>query len=167
MATATMISPPDEELRAATISLKGDNPSLGVAKLRTLMLQENPTWALSELRLKKILQSEGLINTQPNTPGGSAKDVTVFPSSRLVDDLETDKWSSRVDVKYFDKRKGKGLISKDKIAEGETIWKEDPFVIAAEWQDFRQYLAHLTHLCIGIFTNCNNHRAHACIAQHR
>jgi hypothetical protein len=126
-------TPSDEELRAAAISLKGDNPLFGVARLRTLLLQDNPTWALSEGRLKKILHSEGLINKQqtPSTGG------VMHPSSQLIEDLDIEKWTHRIEVKVFDKSKGKGLVAKEKIVHGDTIWKEDPFIIAPEWYWFR------------------------------
>ncbi len=29
--------------------------------------------------------------------------------------------------------KGKGLVATEDIAQGETLWREDPFVIAPEW----------------------------------
>ncbi|KAI0032124.1 hypothetical protein K488DRAFT_50580 [Vararia minispora EC-137] len=126
------VTPSDEELRATAISLKGDNPSFGVARLRALLLQENSSWTVSEGRLKKILQSEGLINNQQQQ--SSIQSAEIYPSSRLVEDLDIERWSSLVEVKYFDKRKGKGLVAKEKIASGETIWKEDPFILAPEWE---------------------------------
>ena len=43
------------------------------------------------------------------------------------------KWTSKVEVRYFDKIKGKGLVAKEKIEEGQVVWKEDPFALAPEW----------------------------------
>ena len=31
------------------------------------------------------------------------------------------------------RKKGKGLVASEDIAEGEVVWKEDPFVLAPEW----------------------------------
>ena len=42
-------------------------------------------------------------------------------------------FSKKIEVKYFDKAKGKGLIAKEEIGEREIVWKEDPFVLAPEW----------------------------------
>ncbi|KAJ7938455.1 hypothetical protein B0H13DRAFT_2302012 [Mycena leptocephala] len=52
---------------------------------------------------------------------------------RLVAGLDVAQWTPRVAVRVFDRRKGKGLAATAKIAAGEAIWLEDPFVIAAEW----------------------------------
>ena len=84
-ATAALISPEDEDLRSAVIELKGDNPSLGAAKLRALLLQENPTWTVSEARLKKVLQSEGLVNLQASQANAPAPGEELFPTSRVVE----------------------------------------------------------------------------------
>jgi len=130
--SVVLISPEDDDLRTAVIELKGDNPSLGAAKLRVLLLQQNPTWTVSEARLKKVLQAEGLVNTQQSSAPALGEEV--YPSSRLVEDLDVEKWSARVEVKFFDKKKGKGLVAKEKITQGETVWKEDPFIIAPEWE---------------------------------
>ena len=40
---------------------------------------------------------------------------------------------AKVAVKHFGKKKGKGLVAKEVVEEGETIWKEDPFILAPEW----------------------------------
>ena len=57
----------------------------------------------------------------------------MYPVSKVVEDLDIERWTGRVQVKYIDRRKGKGLFAKEKIAEGEVIWKEDPFIISPEW----------------------------------
>ena len=57
----------------------------------------------------------------------------MYPSSTLVEGLDIAKWTTTVEVKYFDRRKGKGLVAKEPISEGQVVWKEDPFVIAPEW----------------------------------
>ena len=39
----------------------------------------------------------------------------------------------KAEVRFFGRAKGKGLVARAPIAAGETIWKEDPFVLAPEW----------------------------------
>jgi hypothetical protein len=52
MSTATApISPPEEDLKTAIISLKERHPTLGITKYHTLLLSENPEWIVSEKRL--------------------------------------------------------------------------------------------------------------------
>lgn len=129
MSPHTKISPSEDDLRAALVALKTRYPSLGIVKTHSILLASYPDWTVSEKRTRKVLQSEGLIL---DTPSPQATDF-VYPSSRLIPDLDISKWSSKVQVRYYDKRKGKGLVATEDIEEGETIWKEDPFILAPEW----------------------------------
>ena len=129
------ISPSDDQLVLAIKASRAETPSLGVPKLLVALLSANPTWALSDKRLRKVLQKEGL---SLSTPKSVKKDVTQteYPVSQLNEDLlDLDHWCAKIDVKYFGKEKGKGLVCKEKIEEGEILWKEDPFAyFPAEWQ---------------------------------
>jgi hypothetical protein len=152
------ISPPEEDLKAAVASLKKGHPALGTAKLHALLLSENPSWTVSEKRLRRILkisnpdgppglaQHQGLeyATTGTGTPRGpgpssspptttGSKAAHLYPSSTLVDGLDVSRWTTIIEVKYFDKKKGKGLVAKEPISEGQVVWKEDPFIIAPEW----------------------------------
>lgn len=147
------ISPPEEELKAAVASLKKGHPALGIAKLHSLLLSENPSWAVSEKRLRRILrnsnpdgphaQHEGLEYATIGTPRGPGPSSTpsttgsnaahVYPSSALVEGLDVSRWTTAIEVTYFDRKKGKGLVAKEPISEGQHVWKEDPFIIAPEW----------------------------------
>jgi len=130
MSTA-LISPPEEDLKAAVVSLKKEHPALGIAKLHALLLSENPTWTVSEKRLRRILKNSG--SDTPAGPSTAATETQAYPSSTLVEGLDIAKWTAAVEVKYFDRIKGKGLVAKEPISEGQVVWKEDPFVIAPEW----------------------------------
>jgi hypothetical protein len=130
MATPSPVSPPDNELIPAVVAIKASNPELGIAKTLSAVLAAHPDWAVSEKRLRKVLQNEGLIvggNTKA-TEGGR-----IYPSSRIIEDLDVSAWSSKVQVRYFNKIRGKGLVAKEKISAGEVIWKENPFILAPEW----------------------------------
>ncbi|KAK1222402.1 hypothetical protein PQX77_014735 [Marasmius sp. AFHP31] len=132
---STKLTPSDNELKEVLRSLKTSNPALGIPKVHALLLQTHPEWLVSEKRTRKFLQNEGLvISADPNGNSFQDKGKAPYPSSRVIPNLDVAKWSTKVEVKYFNKRKGKGLVAKEKIAEGEAIWKEDPFVIAPEWQ---------------------------------
>ena len=119
-----MTTPGEEELKSALIELKAQNPSLGISKIHALLLAAHPDWTVSEKRTRKILQTQGLVQG-----AGPA----VHPTSRLIPNFDVKKYSSKVAPKFFDKRKGKGLVAVEPIKEGEVIWKEDPFVMAPEW----------------------------------
>jgi hypothetical protein len=130
---APPISPPEEDLKSTVISLKKAYPALGVTKLHALLLSENPAWTVSEKRLRRILNAEGLILQQSQQQQKRDDTAVLYPSSTLVEGLDVTKWTTAVEVKYFGRQKGKGLIAKEPISEGQVVWKEDPFIIAPEW----------------------------------
>ncbi|KAF8824592.1 hypothetical protein HHX47_DHR8000115 [Lentinula edodes] len=149
-------SPSDQDLRAAVVSLKSIHPTLGIAKIHALLLETHPDWIVSEKRTKKALQSEGLTlqssqstaqsversvatsDSLAQTKGSKASKASgsgvnnIFPSSKLIPNLDISKYSTKIEVKHFNKKKGKGLVAKEKILAGTPVWKEDPYVVAAE-----------------------------------
>ncbi|EAU81457.1 hypothetical protein CC1G_05287 [Coprinopsis cinerea okayama7 len=130
-------SPPEDVLTTALVELKTQNPTLGISKIHALLLKEKPDWIVSEKRTKKILQAEGLTlppSTANGAGSGSSGAPSVYPTSRTIPNLDLSKWTSKVQVKVFDKVKGKGLVSNAEIQEGELIWKEDPFIVSPEWE---------------------------------
>ena len=139
MSTTTPISPPEEALRSAVQSLRNQHPTLGVAKLHAVLLSENSEWAVSEKRLRRMMIAEGLTLQPPpqqrkaTTTPKASPGAHIYPSSTLIEGLDVTKWTAAAEIKYFDKRRGKGIIAKEAISEGQVIWKEDPFIIAPEW----------------------------------
>lgn len=130
--TQTPVSPPETELKIVLTALRNENPTLGVPKLHALLLTTRPEWAVSEKRARKILQNEGLILSSGQR-NGNATETNSFPKSKLIELLDVSKIADKVEVHYFDERKGKGLLAKQNLAENEVVWKEDPFILAPEW----------------------------------
>jgi len=54
-------------------------------------------------------------------------------SSSTESHLDPNKWTAKAAVRRFDPVKGKGLVAAAHIEEGETVWKEDPWVMTADW----------------------------------
>lgn len=131
--TKKMTSPAEDDLKSALVAIKSQNPSLGIAKTHALLLANHPNWVVSEKRTRKLLQHEGLVLNGATPPPARAPDSPVYPSSRVIHNLDLHRWTPKVKVKYFDKKKGKGLVAAQEIKEGEVIWKEDPFILAPEW----------------------------------
>ncbi|KIK57606.1 hypothetical protein GYMLUDRAFT_229170 [Collybiopsis luxurians FD-317 M1] len=129
---SSSLSPSEKDLKDALISLKSTHPNLGILKIHALLLEAHPEWAVSEKRTRKTLQSEGLVLQSSTEP--SAKSANVFPSSKLIPNLDVAKYNAKLQVKHFSKKKGKGLVAREKIVAGEPLWKEDPYIIAAEWE---------------------------------
>ncbi|KAJ7071989.1 hypothetical protein C8F01DRAFT_1102096 [Mycena amicta] len=122
MASST---PSDEELKRAVASLRAAHPTLGILKLLAKLRSDFPERAVSEKRLRKVLAQLAAQAVSSDTP---------HPTSDIIKGLDVAQWSSRVEVFVFDEKKGKGLVAKEKIQSGDTIWLEDPFVIAPEWE---------------------------------
>ncbi|TCD61798.1 SET domain-containing protein 5 [Steccherinum ochraceum] len=135
MTTTDSTTPSEDELKSALKALRTEHPTLGISKLHAALLAAHPGWTVSEKRTRKVLQSEGLVivNAGGSSNGGSEPAGFKYPSSKVMEGLDVGKWTDKVEVRVFDRKKGKGLVAKVKIAEGETIWKEDPFVLAPEW----------------------------------
>ncbi|KAJ7070237.1 hypothetical protein B0H15DRAFT_957838 [Mycena belliarum] len=143
-----MTSPSDEELQRALTELKAAHPALGIPKLHSRLRTDFPEWTVSEKRVRKLLAPK------------DAKDAAPHPTSQLVEGLNVAQWTPRVAVRVFDKKKGKGLIATHKIAAGETIWLEDPFIIAPEWEIYdKQRAGAACALCTTLFAGPANVRA--------
>ena len=126
-----MTSPAEDVLKSALVAIKSQNPALGIAKTHALLLANHPNWVVSEKRTRKLLQHEGLVLNSATLP--PAPESPLYPSSRVINNLDLHRWTPKIKVKYFDKKKGKGLVAAQEIKEGEVIWKEDPFILAPEW----------------------------------
>jgi len=125
-------TPQEEELTKALFDVKSANPQLGISKVHAEVLKTHSQWIVSEKRTRKILQNHGLIVTStPSSANGAEQPV--YPSSRLIEGLDLFQWTTRVEVKYFNKKRGKGLVAVEDLNEGDVIWREDPFIIAPEW----------------------------------
>ncbi|KAJ7630062.1 hypothetical protein DFH06DRAFT_1005634 [Mycena polygramma] len=143
-------SPSDNELQDALVQLKAAHPTLGIPKLHARLRSDFPAWTVSEKRMRKVLAA--LAPPKDTTPP--------HPSSQLVDGLDISQWTPRVDVRLFDKKKGKGLVATQKIKADETIWVEDPFVIAPEWEIYdKQREGRACSLCTTLFALSSDARA--------
>ncbi|KIJ35527.1 hypothetical protein M422DRAFT_84937, partial [Sphaerobolus stellatus SS14] len=144
------ISPSDEELIAVARLLRAENPTLGITKFLALVLQKQPTWAVSEKRFRKVLQQHGLnsikVAGEVDASADGKEDGKVYPTFRINEGLDVSKWTSKVEVKYFGRKKGKGLVAKEKIEKDQVLWKEDPWIIAPEWDIYNAQEASLACL---------------------
>jgi hypothetical protein len=129
--------PSDDDLAAALSALRVSNATLGAAKLHAALLDAHPSWSVSEKRARKTLQSAGL---SLSAPVGTAtalvqkgKNGRLYPRSQRTAGLDIAALTTKVEVKDFGPGKGKGLVATAPIAEGEVVWKEDPWVLAPEW----------------------------------
>ncbi|PVF96799.1 hypothetical protein CPB86DRAFT_708398 [Serendipita vermifera] len=130
------VTPSEAELTTELRSLRHDNPKTGAAKLLVLLKQKQPAWSVSEKRVKKVLKDQGLMGST----GGGMSARYEHPVSSTTDAVDPHKWSNRVEVKTFDEVRGKGLVLNDgpDLEEGEILWKEEPWVLASDWDVLSQ-----------------------------
>jgi hypothetical protein len=125
--------PTDDELKPIVLALREARPSLGIAKLLAQLKADNPTISVSEKRLRKVLQP-----TTASATGDASKTTETDGQEQggtkeLIANTGIDKsinWSiaPKVKVKMFKSGRGKGLVAREKILEGEVIWSEDPWI---------------------------------------
>ncbi|EJT99335.1 SET domain-containing protein [Dacryopinax primogenitus] len=140
---SSAVSPPDDALIPVVKTLRASLPTLGAAKLLAVLLTEHPEWTVSEKRFKKLLQTEGLALSGGAVGATNDKKIkntdtktNKYPASKLNPHLDITTFSDKIDAVFISPQKGKGLVAKLPIAEGEALWREDPFVHAADWDVF-------------------------------
>ncbi|KIM23922.1 hypothetical protein M408DRAFT_76772 [Serendipita vermifera MAFF 305830] len=133
------ISPSEEDLTTQLKLLRDSHPTTGVAKLLALLKDEKPEWTVSEKRAKKVLQQAGLMisatleGKKSAKAGATGAKPRKYPVSSMDSKVDAKKWTEKVSIRHFDAVKGKGLVATEHIEEGETIWKEDPWIMTANW----------------------------------
>ncbi|KAK0506027.1 hypothetical protein EDD18DRAFT_1342366 [Armillaria luteobubalina] len=148
-------TPNDETIQSVISSIRSSFPGLGTAKLHTAVIDARPEWkgVVGEKQIRRVIanstskkdaETEGPIKendalitktkTKKKKKAKATARVTYPTSSLLPDSALT--LPPAVAVRYFDKQKGKGLVALGRIEEGETLWKEDPWILAPEWDIF-------------------------------
>jgi len=126
MAVETQVVPSEEELSMIVTSLREAHPELGVVKLLAQLKVEHPTLSVSEKRLRKTLA--------PSTSAASTSDekVSKDATADLVADTgldaSLDVSELKIKVRMFKGGRGKGLVAREKILQGEVIWSENPWI---------------------------------------
>lgn len=111
------MNPTDSEVLACVQSIRVESPGLGAAKLLARMRTEQ-SWSISEKRLRKIL----------NPPTLSV----LVPETHLDPTLDVSALATKVSVELFGGVRGKGLVAKERIEQGEVIWQENPWIPTAD-----------------------------------
>jgi hypothetical protein len=72
MAQPEGVTPSQEELLAELQWLKRANPEMGAKRLQAVVKEMNPTWLVSEARVKKVAVEAGLLPVTPKKPPADA-----------------------------------------------------------------------------------------------
>ncbi|KAK8844659.1 hypothetical protein IAR55_006506 [Kwoniella newhampshirensis] len=135
-----IIFPAEDALNPAVSDLKTAHPSLGITKLFAQLKIDHPDWTVSEKRFRKALQSVAgsttVSNGTPASSNGDASSSTL--ESVLIADTGMDpsidiaSIAPKVKVKMFSGGKGKGLVAKERLQQGEVLWQEEPWIVTAD-----------------------------------
>ncbi|ORE11498.1 SET domain-containing protein [Rhizopus microsporus var. microsporus] len=129
------IIPSEEALVEAIQKIKLETPEAGIKKVTTLVLEQQPSWQVSEKRVKKHMQQCGLTQTTQPVKSGLADDPSV-PVSYIDPRLDFKSVSDCVQARMVDPVTGKGLFAARDIKRDEILFTEEPFVYFPPWELF-------------------------------
>lgn len=133
MSSSNVISPNEAELVQEVRRLRNEHPTLGATKLLGVLRECKPEWTISEKRLKKVMQQEGLMVVSKQEHASKSGTEMRHPISKLNSAVDVKKWTKKLEIKQFDAVRGKGLVAIEEIAKDEELWTEDPWVLTADW----------------------------------
>jgi hypothetical protein len=118
--------PTDDELLPAYRRIKERDPSLGLAKVLAQLKLANPEWAVSEKRLRKVVAGVQVDHSSAADEAGLVADTGLDPTIDIAN------IAPKVKARLFGGEKGKGLVAREKIQQGEVVWQEDPWIVTAD-----------------------------------
>lgn len=118
------VSPSDDDLARAASEARSENPTLGIVKVLALVKERHPQWTVSEKRLRKFLS--------PVSAGTQGKTHELKAQTGLDQSIDTTKLAPKVDVRLWEGVKGKGLVARAEILQGEVLWQEEPWIVTAD-----------------------------------
>lgn len=92
------IVPSEAELLNVITSIKQAEPELGIKKVLAAVNAQQPTWTVSEKRVKKLMQSLGLVQSTHLVKSGIEDDPSV-PVSFIDPKLDLKATSAAIEVK--------------------------------------------------------------------
>lgn len=116
-----MITPIDSEVTDLITQVQASQPDWGALKILAALRIQHPDWAISEKRFRKIQKIAA-------NPDGSS----LIARTGVDASIDVHIIAPKLDVKLFDKGKGKGLVAREKIMQGEVIWQEEPWIATAD-----------------------------------
>ncbi|EIW76584.1 SET domain-containing protein [Coniophora puteana RWD-64-598 SS2] len=144
--------PGNAAIHDALAALMDEQPSLGQKKLWQLLCKRHPDWKVGQARAERLVKeiraervpaasgsaSNGSNGASSGTveggEGQTAETGHIYPSWELNKALDLRDMlgaEGSVKVQTFTKTKGKGLVATRRIKEGEVVWREEPWVLAA------------------------------------
>ena len=132
--TVEQSSPPDDIFLPYVTSLRSSHPSVGVPKLLATLKAEHPEWSVSEKRLRKAVQALQPTNGDIEHEVQKTGNETGLVASTGLDPSITTIAASlapKIKIRMFGGEKGKGLVAREKVLQGEVLWQEEPWIVTA------------------------------------
>lgn len=132
-------SPADDELTKAVAGVRDAHPDLGILKLWAALKEQHPEWTVSEKRFRKVLAAVGGSGAggAGGAAGGSGGSGAVAADELVAETgldrtLDIGAVAPKVKAKLFGGTRGKGLVARAKLEQGELLWSEEPWVAAPD-----------------------------------
>ncbi|KAE8541065.1 putative protein lysine methyltransferase SET5 [Cryptococcus gattii VGV] len=122
------ISPSDDILLPALASLRESHPDKGILKLLAQLKIDHPEWAVSEKRFRKALQ----LAPSPGSGEADPNEKVLVADTGLDPSIDVKSIAPKVEVKMFAGGKGKGLVAKEGLKQGEMLWQEEPWIVTSD-----------------------------------
>ncbi|KIR28868.1 putative protein lysine methyltransferase SET5 [Cryptococcus deuterogattii LA55] len=122
------ISPSDDILLPALASLRENHPDKGILKLLAQLKVDHPEWAVSEKRFRKALQ----LAPSPGDGEADPSEKALVADTGLDPSIDVKSIAPKVEVKMFAGGKGKGLVAKEGLKQGEMLWQEEPWIVTSD-----------------------------------
>ncbi|KAJ2162134.1 hypothetical protein GGF46_000876 [Coemansia sp. RSA 552] len=128
------VVPSEPELQGAIGAVKRDRPELGIPRVLAAIRAENPTWQLSEKRLRKFMDSMGLVQRSSSGDSNGSSATSTIPRSKLApSDFITTAGQGQIEVRLVDGTKGKGVFATCDLAKDVNVFEETPFAWYPRW----------------------------------
>ncbi|KAI1319448.1 SET domain-containing protein 5 [Mortierella claussenii] len=120
------ITPEAPALTAAIAAIKQKDPSLGIKKVLAEIQAQEPTWLVSEKRVKKLMGEAGIAVARPDAEMDLDPSV---PVSHIDTDVDVNTLTNGlVKARMINKVIGKGLFAAQDLPKGNVLFTEFPFI---------------------------------------
>ncbi|KAF9898721.1 SET domain-containing protein 5 [Lobosporangium transversale] len=120
------ITPEAPALTALIASIKQKDPSLGIKKVLAEIQTQEPTWLVSEKRVKKLMTEAGIAVARPESEMNLDPSV---PVSHIDTEVDVSALTNgQIKAKMINKVVGKGLFAAQDLPKGKEVFREFPFV---------------------------------------
>ncbi|KAF9985326.1 SET domain-containing protein 5 [Modicella reniformis] len=120
------ITPEAAELTVLISNIKQKYPGLGIKKVLAEIQTQQPTWLVSERRVKKMMDEAGITVARPEAEMDLDSSV---PVSHIDTDVDVSALTNgQVKARMINKIVGKGLFAAQDLSKDKIIFTEFPFI---------------------------------------